>query len=102
VAQGPEGSEERLIAKGDLLFLLLPLYAEFRQCLTWRSAANRGSDRLDVLRDAAGTSARFYVCTKTARLEGITLGEIALVPGPRANAMIDRARDEAINENAGA
>ena len=60
--------------------------------------ANCGSDRLDVTgSSAAGIQVRCYVCTKTATVPGIILGEIDFLAGAKAKVeqMIERAKTKA-------
>jgi hypothetical protein len=60
--------------------------------------ANCGSDRLDVTgSSAAGIQVRCYVCTKTATVPGIILGEVDFLAGAksRVEQMLERARTRA-------
>lgn len=60
--------------------------------------ANCGSDRLDVTgSSAAGIQVRCYVCTKTATLPGIMLGEVDFLAGAKAKVdqMLERAKQRA-------
>jgi hypothetical protein len=65
-------------------------------CLAF--CANCGSDRLDVTgSSAAGIQVRCYVCTKTATVAGIILGEVDFPVGAKAKVeqMIERAKARA-------
>jgi hypothetical protein len=60
--------------------------------------ANCGSDRLDVTgSSAAGIQVRCYVCTKTATLRGIILGEVDFLEGAKTKVeqMLERAKRRA-------
>jgi hypothetical protein len=60
--------------------------------------ANCGSDRLDVTGSTvAGIQVRCYVCTKTATLPGIILGEVDFLSGAKAKVdqMLERAKRRA-------
>jgi hypothetical protein len=65
-------------------------------CLAF--CANCGSDRLDVTgSSAAGIQVRCYVCTKTATVPGIILGEVDFLAGAKAKVdhMLERAKQRA-------
>jgi hypothetical protein len=65
-------------------------------CLAF--CANCGSDRLDVTGSSAtGIQVRCYVCTKTATVAGIILGEVDFLAGAKAKVeqMIERAKARA-------
>jgi hypothetical protein len=60
--------------------------------------ANCGSDRLDVTgSSAAGIQVRCYVCTRTATVAGIILGEVDFLAGAKAKVdqMLERAKQRA-------
>ena len=60
--------------------------------------ANCGSERLDVTgSSAAGIQVRCYVCTKTATLTGVILGEVDFLAGAKAKVdqMLERAKQRA-------
>ena len=60
--------------------------------------ANCGSDRLDVTgSSAAGIQVRCYVCTSTATVAGVILGEVDFLAGAKAKVdqMLERAKQRA-------
>jgi hypothetical protein len=60
--------------------------------------ANCGSDRLDVTGSTAGgIQVRCYVCTKTATVPGIILGEVDFLAAAKSKVdqMLERAKQRA-------
>ena len=61
--------------------------------------ANCGSERLDIIGGGRRIQIRCYVCTKTADVSGVILGEVDFLAGAQAkvDAMIAKAKERAGN-----
>ena len=59
--------------------------------------ANCGSERLDIIGGGRSIQIRCYVCTKTADVSGVILGEVDFLAGAQAKveAMIAKAKERA-------
>ena len=59
--------------------------------------ANCGSERLDIIASGRSIQVRCYVCTKTADVSGVILGEVDFLAGAQAkvDAMIAKAKERA-------